>query len=153
MSPARMMVAYALLTTLCGCVFGPRPPPEPFAIVDVGWPYVLFDLNDTRIDPAGSEMMTYAADRLRSDPRIIGFRLVGHADQSVQERLAPGIVLERMKEVRRGLVLRGVPEAQICMLDLGSTDPAVPMPKGVGERENRRVTIELLTPKGPVACM
>jgi len=115
----------------------PRPPVESPTIADVG--QVTFAQNSARLDKASTTLL----DRLLPMLRKSALRLEGHADRD--ETNAAVLSLERARAVRRYLVAKGVPAAQLVAAGYAATRCVAQSNTEENRRENRRV--ELVQPE------
>jgi len=115
----------------------PPPPPPPTTYT------VYFDYNSTRLDPAGKEILRFAADTYKAGPP--GTVLVtGYADPAGSAGYNQRLSLRRANTVASVLVQDGVPQTTLVVSGNGETS------SGPAPGQDRRVDVVLGGP-GPTS--
>ena len=70
-------------------------------------------------------------------------QLVGHADRSGSDSYNQALSEQRVQSVKQVLVAKGIDAARVSGVGRGESDPLVPTPDGVRERQNRRVVVTI----------
>lgn len=68
-------------------------------------------------------------------------QLIGHADRSGSGNYNQALSERRVQSVERTLIVKGINAGRISGVGRGESDPLVPTPDGVRERQNRRVVV------------
>ena len=128
----------------------PAPVPVKAAPVPVALPkptnYTLyFGFDKSRVNLANSGVL----DSILADWKEKGatFRVVGHADMVGSAKYNMRLSQERANAVMQMLIKKGVPESNVVAVGVGQKDLAVQTGAGKRLRENRRVTLTVLTNK------
>jgi len=133
----------------------PAPPPEPTSsapvavtppdvVPPVGKPRfysVFFEWNRDDIDAVAQRVIDSIAADWRGAPESI--QLVGHADRSGSGTYNQELSERRVLSVGQGLVAHGIAPSRVSGVGRGESDPLVPTPDGVRERQNRRVIVTI----------
>ncbi|HYG89931.1 MAG TPA: OmpA family protein [Azospirillum sp.] len=101
---------------------------------------VFFDWNKADITPASDRIIGDAAAAAGS-MRAVGIHVIGHTDTSGSPSYNQRLSERRAEAVRRALVARGVPAANITTEGKGETSLLVPTGDNVREPSNRRAQI------------
>lgn len=82
--------------------------------------------------------------RTLADNPTVNIRLEGHTDNQGNPKLNQQLSEERVEEVRRYLIVRGVPESRISVVGYGGTRPRASNDKEETRRLNRRVEFTIV---------
>jgi OmpA-OmpF porin, OOP family len=101
---------------------------------------VFFAWDQADITPVTSAVLDQvAADYASARPSRV--MLAGHADRSGSEAYNDALSEQRVRNVARALLARGVAEAALDVQWFGESEPRIPTADGVREPQNRRVEI------------
>src|SRR6266436_4909805 len=127
------------LLAIAACAQQPPPPPPPPPTTYT----VYFDYNGYRLDPAGKEILRFAADTYKAGPP--GTVLVtGYADPAGSAGYNQRLSLRRANTVAGVLVQDGVPQTALVVSGNGETS------SGPTPGQDRRVDVVLGAP-GPTS--
>lgn len=128
----------------------PAPPPIKAAPIPVAIQnptnYTLhFGFNKARVNSANGGVL----DSVLADWKEKGatFRIVGHADMVGSDKYNMRLSRKRAEAVKQLLIEKGVPATHVIAVGVGQKELAVPTKRGQRLRENRRVTLTVLTEK------
>jgi OmpA-OmpF porin, OOP family len=103
---------------------------------------VYFDFDKAVINAEGKQVINQVLDDAKMhNPSSIS--VVGHTDLTGTEEYNMALSLRRADAVRTALISGGVAADKITVAGRGMSEPAVPTPRGVRERRNRRAEITL----------
>ena len=103
---------------------------------------VLFGFSRETLDAEAIETLSHLSDDYLirgADTALVA----GHADTVGDPEINRALAERRALTVRRNLIARGVPAADIVVTSLGDTALAVDTPDETRERLNRRVVVEV----------
>ena len=101
---------------------------------------ILFDIGSSELHPK-DRLILDRASRTYNEGKPIVMIVTGSSDRSGSAQSNLTLSQQRATAVLRGLLERGIPADRFQVLAKGETELPVPTPKGVVERENRRVVI------------
>lgn len=104
---------------------------------------IYFAFDSAVIDAAGEQTVNQHAEYLRTYPQK-RLRLGGHTDERGTREYNIALGERRAETVRRALLLRGVPRAQINVVSYGEEAPAVFSSNESAWAQNRRVEFNYL---------
>jgi hypothetical protein len=113
---------------------------------------VYFGLNQSSLDTDALQVVSNAATAYQQtgSARVT---VTGYTDLSGSSTYNERLSERRAEAVRSELSRLGVPDSSISVTAAGESDPAVPTPDGVPERENRRVEIVMAPPPAAPAVV
>jgi len=106
---------------------------------------VFFDFDRADITPEASRVLVAAAKAIAAkDGRSV--RVVGYTDASGSQDYNLQLSMRRSKSVKQDLIRNGIEAGRIVLEGRGEADLLVQTADGVRDPQNRRATIELITP-------
>ncbi|MEX3775364.1 OmpA family protein [Pseudomonas sp. MYb118] len=116
-----------------------------FELTDDGWAFglsgkVLFGSDVESLNPQSSEIVERIGKALLG-VGIDHVRIDGHTDASGKEAYNQQLSVRRAKSVSKVLAAVGMPEQNIQLQGLGSSQPVASNDTAAGRTENRRVSI------------
>ncbi|MGE5269433.1 MAG: OmpA family protein [Thiohalocapsa sp.] len=141
----RALVLFCSLLALAACVPPPSPPPGPppgrFAAPSGTRIFtVYFGWNRARVGRAGMAVLQQAAAAYRAGG-VVTVQVTGFTDTSGSSAYNLSLSARRAQNVGHILTSLGVPWTAMQIAAAGETNLAVPIPEGVREPRNRRVTV------------
>ncbi len=107
-------------------------------------PLLYFEQSSYTLLPDAQAVLRQTAAYLNQNPNV-RIRLVGHADREGDERLNQSLSEYRAKVVSTFLAARGVADAQMELIGMGSRQLIAPNDTEENKALNRRVQLEFLT--------
>ena len=101
---------------------------------------ILFDQGSSRLRSSAKETLD-SASRAYSEGKPIVMIISGSSDRSGNANANLKLSQRRANAVFQGLLDRGIPAERFQILAKGETELAIPTPRGIAKRENRRVVI------------
>jgi OOP family OmpA-OmpF porin len=125
----------------------PGPPenqgcPLPTALPDYSKIHVLFDLSSDRLTVDSYQVLDKLAEDLKSHPNL-KLTIEGYTDNTGRPTDNHILSWRRAEAVRRYLVAKGVPAAQIRAIGNGTQNPAADNRSQAGRAVNRRVQFRI----------
>lgn len=116
----------------------PPPPPEPEVqevIITMG-AEALFQFDSELVNP--NEALLNAINDIGKAQNVT---VIGHTDSSGSATYNMSLSVRRAEAIKRLMVLKGIPEANIRVLGRGEEEPIAPNDTEIGRIQNRRVEI------------
>lgn len=106
---------------------------------------ILFDTGKALLKPAAVQQLGQIGDVLAkySDDRIT---VIGHTDSTGSSTTNQALSVNRAQAVKTTLLTRGVPEAGISTVGMGSSQPVADNTTAAGRSQNRRVELHITIP-------
>lgn len=149
------LALFMAILALTGCQTAPQKGLTPaqvavlkqqgFELTDDGWAFglsgkVLFGSDVESLNPQSSEIVERIGKALLG-VGIDHVRIDGHTDASGKEAYNQQLSVRRAKSVSKVLAAVGMPEQNIQLQGLGSSQPVASNDTAAGRTENRRVSI------------
>lgn len=149
------LALFMAILALTGCQTAPQKGLTPaqvavlkqqgFELTDDGWAFglsgkVLFGSDVESLNPQSSEIVERIGKALLG-VGIDHVRIDGHTDASGKEAYNQQLSVRRAKSVSKVLAAVGMPEQNIQLQGLGSSQPVASNGTAAGRTENRRVSI------------
>jgi len=118
----------------------PAAPPAPVAQQPQTEYLVFFDWDKANITPVSDKIIGDAA-AAAGTLRAVGIHVIGHTDTSGKPAYNQKLSVRRADAVKRALIAKGVPAAQVSIEGKGESSLLVPTGANVREPSNRRAQI------------
>jgi OOP family OmpA-OmpF porin len=105
---------------------------------------VYFDVNKAVIKPESYSILDEAAQTLKDYPNMV-VEIGGHTDSTGSAALNARLSLQRAQAVKRYLVSKGVPEAQLKVQGYGPSKPIADNATPEGRAKNRRIEFKVVS--------
>jgi len=119
------------------------PPPQPVYETINLTAGALFDLNKSKIKPAGKEALDAVAAKISGNARVTDVKIVGHTDSTGTEAYNQQLSLKRATAVRDYLVSKGIDANLMSVSGMGESQPVADNRTSAGRAKNRRVEVDI----------
>lgn len=102
---------------------------------------IYFEWNRDDLDATAQRVIDAIATDWGGAPEAVS--LIGHADRSGSDNYNQELSERRVRAVSDALQAKGFTTARLTGVGRGESDPVVPTPDGVRERQNRRVIVTI----------